>query len=336
MVNKNACPNVFFKESKKDSFSATNPLYCNEIELAVYYPAKQTGSSMYRPIPLIIADIKAFSNNFSDSDLDQVRSIKSYSGKNLPIADKQFPVIFFSPGYGVPAQEYENIITELVSHGYIVVGVNSQFISGNMSFNGSKISEFVTQVNEEDRMNLFRNSYKDLSYAYETLNQQRLLDPILSKIAWNKVALLGHSLGSVAVARFANHTGILAVGALDLTLDLIDGNNCHTDLKVPFMHIYSSQLYQRNETHEFPYLCKENASSAYKQVYVIGGNDPAYSMHMNFCDYSTLQYAPPILKAITELNNNPDEVFLGTGNGIKITDVMNQKLLEFFGKYVQD
>lgn len=336
LVNKNACPNVYFKESNKGSFSAGNSSYCNEIELAVYYPTKQTGTSPYRPISLIIADIKSFSNDISESDLEQVRNIKSYSGKNLPIADKQFPVIFFSPGYGVPAQEYENIISELVSHGYIIVGVNSQFISGNMSFNGSKVSEIVTQDNEEDRMNLFRNSYKDLAYAYETLSQQRLQDSVLKKINWNKVALLGHSLGSVAVARFATHPGILAVGALDLTLDLIDGNNCHPDVKVPFIHIYSSQLYQRNEKHEFPYLCKDNASSAYKQVYVIGGDDPSYSMHMNFCDYSTLQYAPPILKAITELNKKPDEVFLGTGNGVEITNVMNQKLLEFFGKYVPD
>ena len=334
LVNEKACPNVFFKESNKDNFSDNNLSYCNEIELAVYYPTQKISSSIYHTIPSLITDVKSFSNNVSDYDIEQIRGIKSHSGKNLPCVDKQFPVVFFSPGYGLPTQEYENIITELVSNGYIVIGINSQFINGDITFNNAKVSNVVEPETEEDKKNFFRTSYIDLSYVYEVLSHKQLSDSILNKISWDRVALFGHSLGSAVVARFANQAGINAVAALDLTIDLLEGNDCHQTLKVPFMHMFSSQLYQQNEMHEFPYLCKANESLSHKHIVIISGNnDPLYSMHMNFCDYSTLQYAPPIMSAMSELNQNPDAIFLGSGNGQEITDMINQKLLAFFAKY---
>lgn len=337
LVNEKACPNAFLNEKNKDSFSVNNLSHCNEIELAVYYPSNKINSSVYHPIPSLITDVKSFSNNVSESDIEQIRGIRSHSGKNLPCVDKQFPVVFFSPGYGLPTQEYENIITELVSNGYIVIGINSQFINGEIIFNNANVSNVVEPETEEDKKNFFRNSYIDLSYVYEVLSQKQLSDSILNKISWDRVVLLGHSLGSAVVARFANQAGIHAVAALDLTIDLLEGNDCHQNLKVPFMHMFSSQLYQQNEMHEFPYLCKANESLPYKHIVIISGNnDHLYSMHMNFCDYSTLQYAPPIMSSISELKKNPDAIFLGSGNGRDITEMINHKLLAFFAKYAKN
>lgn len=334
LVNNEACPNIFFKESNKENFSYSNKSYCNQIELAVYYPTQEEGSSAYYPIPSLITDIKSFSSKISESDIKQISKFRSYSGENLPVLDTQFPVIFFSPGYGLPTQEYENILTELVSNGYIVIGVNSQFINGAISFDNAKLSDVIEPETEEDKKNFFRNSYQDLSFVFKELRDKALSDPILEKISWNKISLLGHSLGAAVVARFANQNEVLSIITLDLTIDLLEGNDCHQNLKTPFMHMFSSQMYQQNETHEFPYLCKENEALPYKNIIVIQGNDdPLYSMHMNFCDYSTLQYAPSIMRAINELKKNPEEIFLGTGNGENITNEINQKSLEFFARY---
>ncbi len=336
LSNDESCPNVFFNESNKDSYSASNKSYCNEIQLSVYYPTNIKGTSDYTPIYSLIADVKSFGKIISVSDIAKISEIKSYSGKNLPIVESQFPIIFFSPGYGLPSQEYENTVTELASHGYIVVGVNSQFINGVITFNNAMQSKPIEPQNEEDKKNLFRNSYSDMSYSYEILRQGKMTDSILNKINWNKVGLLGHSLGAAVVARFANHEGILAVVAQDLTIDLFEGNDCHLYLKTPFMHMFSSQMYQQNDKEAFPYLCKENKSLPYKDIVIIEKNsDRLYSMHMNFCDYSTLQYVPPIMSALDSLKiREPKQVFLGNGNGRHITNIINKKLLIFFDKYL--
>lgn len=335
LINLKACPNSFFKESNKDSFSDINPLHCNEIELAVYYPTKKVGSSPYYPIPSLIADIQTFSTNVSESNIEHIKAIRSHSGINLPIVDKKFPVVFFSPGYGLPTQEYENTLTELASNGYIVVGVNSQFINGNISFNNTKIASVIEPETDEDKKDFFRNGYADFSYVYDVLSQKKLKDPVLNNISWNKFFLLGHSLGAAIVARFASYPGILAVATLDLTIDLLEGNDCHPGLKTPFMHIFSSQMYLKSDNKKFPYLCKKNESMPYKNIVVISGNNnPLYSMHMNFCDYSTLQYEPSIMSALNQLRKKPDTVFLGTGNGNKIVEQVNKKLLNFFSNYL--
>lgn len=338
LINKNACPNVFFTHKNAKSFSKKNTLHCNEIELAVYYPSKSKGSSEYRPIPSLVSDLNELNRHVSQRDLEQVKNIRSYAEQNAtPIKESNFPVLFFGPGYGLPAQEYENTLTDLASHGYIVIGVNSQFINGELSFNSAHIAKVIAPESEEDKKNLFRNTYSDLSYSYELLKKKEINDQLLSMINWGKVGLLGHSLGSAIVARFAYHKGICAVAALDLTIDLLEGNNCHKDLKAPFMHMFSTQLYHQNNNREFPYLCKANRSANYKQVLVIGPlANSSYSMHMNFCDYSTLQYFPIIHDALSVLEkNNSAAVFLGTGNGNKITTTINNNLLKFYDTYVQ-
>lgn len=331
LINEEACPNVFFKESNTDSFGINNSLHCNEIELIVYYPTNNRGSSVYQPISSLITDINSFSHNVSKSDIRQIKNIRSYSIENTPSVDKKFPVIFFSPGYGLPTQEYENTITELVSNGYIVIGVNSQFINGGIAFNKAKEADVIAPETEEDKKNFFRNSYLDLAYVFKQLNHQKLSDPIFKQISWDHIFLLGHSLGAAVVARFAKHKEITAVATLDLTIDLLEGNACHQDLKIPFMHMFSSQMYQHKD---MPYLCKANESLPFKKVVIINGNNtPLYSMHMNFCDYSTLQYAPAMTHALTELKKNPKDMFLGTGNGKDITTTINHHLQDFFDKY---
>lgn len=335
LVNDKACPNVYYNKDNKDMFSLNNPKYCNEIALAVYYPTKETGSSNYHGIDSVIRDIKSFNKDVLDDDIKQIKEIKSHIGIKTSVVDQQFPVIFFSPGYGLSTQEYENIITEIVSHGYIIVGINSQFINGDITFNNVTVP-VIEPKTKDDKKNLFNNSRKDLSYIYNLLSSDKLSDSILNKISFEKVGLLGHSLGAAVIAHFADDNKIAAIAALDLTVDLLYGNECHLNLKTPFMHMFSSQMYQQgNKEHEFPYLCKANKTMPYKKTVVIEATaDPLYSMHMNFCDYSTLQYAPPIMKTLNELKKNPEANFLGNGDGRQITQEINKDLVSFFNKYL--
>ncbi|MCC5792632.1 MAG: hypothetical protein JJT82_08525 [Legionellaceae bacterium] len=337
LVNTTACPNVFLRTSNKGTLSLGNTSYCNEIELAVYYPSNQYGYNHYKSIHSIVEDVKAFNKKVPDEDIKLIKKIKTYAGYNLKLVDGRFPLIIFSPGYGVPVQEYENTITDLVSHGYIVVGINSQFINGNLNMNDSRMSRTIEPKTAEDKKNLFRNTYADLSFVYRYLKQNTNQEPVFKRINWQKVGLLGHSLGAAAVARFSYQPGISAVAAEDLTIDLVQGNQCHLDLKKPFLHLFSMQLYRQIRNQSVPYLCKKNIGSPYKKVVVVGeGQDVNISLHMNFTDYSTLQYYPPIKNAMEIfVENNPDELILGTGNGYNITSQINRELNRFFAAHLK-
>lgn len=335
LINTQACPNIFYKKNSVD-FSQKNPRHCNEVWLAIYYPTTYHGHSVYYPAPSIVEDLKSITHDLSKSKISEIKRLKSNTSKEAPIAAGHFPTIFFSPGYGVPTQEYENIIVNLVSHGYIVVGVNSQFINGTLILpNGHRVKTTLPKTSQQ-RHDLFVNSLKDLSFVYKKLQSMQMQSPVLAAIDWKHTGLLGHSLGAGTVAHFANHEGVGAVASLDLTIDLLRNNTCKVRIKPPFLHLFSSYMYSINPSGNFPYLCRTTPRSHNAIVVLTDAHSPnnkSYSKHMNFVDYSTLQYQPTIANGLKHLSTS--QRFLGTGNGWVIVKKMNQVLLNFFNKHLK-
>ena len=316
------------------AFSITNTKHCDEIWLRIYYPSKQFGHSIYYPISSIISDTRSFTGTITEKQKSAIRSIRSHTLKNALIAQGHFPVIFFSPGYGLPTQEYENIIVNLVSHGYIAAGVNSQFINGELKFTGRVLSKVTTPKTDTQKKALFENSLSDLNYVVQMLKEGRISNNVTKSINWDEVGLLGHSLGAATVAHFANHKLIKAVVSLDLTTDLLFKKQCHSPITVPYLHLFSSAMYAQSKTGFFPYLCENDIKRQNEKVVVLSNKNlgKMYSMHMNFCDYSTLQYQPAINASLKILNKEPGQRFLGVGDGWKITDRINSQLLNFFSQ----
>ena len=72
--------------------------------------------------------------DFKESEMSVLQTLLEVKVSNYnklkPLENSKFPIIVFLPGSGLPAQSYSNIINEIVSHGYIVLGVNSFFVNG--------------------------------------------------------------------------------------------------------------------------------------------------------------------------------------------------------------
>ncbi len=339
LINNNACPNKFYDGKNGVDFSKNNVKKCDEIWLRIYYPTNKAGSSLYTPSSGLADDAKSANKALTTDEIKKLLAIRSFSTQNASIAKGKFPIILLSPGYGIPAQEYENIITNLVSHGYIIAGINSQFMNGALTLPNGHIVPVIQPDTKDQKKALFLNSLDDLSFTFDYLKNTSSKDNILKAINWSHIGLLGHSLGAGTVAHFADHDGIKAVASLDLTIDLQYGNNCHRDAHVPFMHMFSSDMYMQSKSGDYPYLCKDKKLNKDEYVVVLKNpNDPkdqAYSMHLNFVDYSTLQYHPVMEKTLNEVNKNPKQRFLGTGNGLTITNMINKKLLTFFDQYLK-
>lgn len=60
-----------------------------------------------------------------------------------------------------------------------------------------------------------------------------------------------------------------------------------------------------------------------------------FSYHMNFTDYSTLQYLPAEQIALAYSKQQKMKPILGIGNGWEITNSINIYLLQFFNTYLK-
>lgn len=78
------------------------------------------------------------------------------------------------------------------------------------------------------------------------------------------------------------------------------------------------RVYYQSIDGQFPYFCKDNKHRPLAELYVVNatGQDHFYSKHMNFSDYSTIQYEPIVHQAMSKMTK--EEQFLGIGNGYEI------------------
>ncbi|KTD60909.1 isoform II [Legionella santicrucis] len=146
-VNSNVCPDPNFSKRNKNDFSSGNKKYCHELMVRIYYPITSknyNGAPYYRPLIKTEQDILKTKFGVKTKDIETLSGLKSHTIENTPIIkNTKFPVLLFISGLGGVAQLYENMITELVSHGYIIVGINSVFINGDIILPNNRIVSMV-------------------------------------------------------------------------------------------------------------------------------------------------------------------------------------------------
>ncbi len=339
-INTDACPNKFFPFVSKNSFSAHNIYHCNEIRIRTYYPTNEIGSSNYVPHSSLIDIIKQYNKNHTLAEIKQVEHMQSFSKPDAKVSKGKYPIIFFTSGYDVLPQMYENMLTTLVSYGYIVVAINSEFLNGPFELaNGTMVKSYLPKTKAQGK-DLFIVNLEDLTFVYKQVLNKKLAAVISDSIDFEHIGLLGHSLGAGTVAHFAERENVQAVAALDLAWDNIYKNAVERDFDAPFLEIFSSQIYLKNKSGNFPYLPKNRPLRKDKYLYILHSklepNQKDYALHMSFSDQATLVSLPAINKAAQIANKSTDGRFSGLGNGWNIAAATNEQLLFFFDQYLKN
>ncbi len=302
-INQKDCPDVNFKGNNQDDFSPRNTKHCHEIVARIYYPTEtqhQPGSSYYPPfIASIQQDILKQLPAISKIELEQLTKIKSFSiEKTAIIKDKQFPILLFSPGFGSPAEEHENFITELVSQGYIVVGINTPFINLVALPNGHVVKPVdLANVKNIDKYlsdKLVPLQSQDLIYVYNKLHKEHYSNSLFSSMDLGHMGAFGHSIGAWTLVDVAyNHPSwFKAIVPLDIGEDK-DGKALKK-FTIPVM-------YQICSTRQLEYsplpVTFDLGHNGYLVVISPTERTIGYSQHNNFSDLSTLQYQPAITES---------------------------------------
>ncbi|HIF0233126.1 TPA: hypothetical protein ACXYK5_003073 [Legionella pneumophila] len=107
-------------------FSTNNKKRCHELMVRIYYPTRfktDDGSAYYQPLIRSEQEMLSKIPVVKLENINKLYEIKSHTVESAPVISKKFPVVLFMSGLGGIAQMYENLITELVSHGYVVIGI---------------------------------------------------------------------------------------------------------------------------------------------------------------------------------------------------------------------
>ena len=355
----NRCPDPDYNLGSAHDFSPENTNHCREILVRVYYPTNQPvslGSAYYAPQITFFEDFLNFYVSqeapfLLPLDFHELAALKSYAHENdRPATVEKFPVILFGSGAGSPVQVYENVITNLASHGYVVVAVNSIFSSGyNALPNGHVVKTDYTNSEEEIQQATVART-TDVLYVKNHLDD---IDKNLANIMdETNVGIMGHSQGANAIVKIMkshNEKYFKAAIAMDA-----DAEEIFPSFAKPFLHELSGQRYWTAQHTLTPKIAMPKYILN-KNNYVVGIvpslNDlihlPSvthlYSIHGSFTDWSTLQYTSAfqaMVPAFDKLNpimfksNSPGYEW-GTGNGFAVSHTINIYTLKFFDIYLK-
>ncbi len=335
-INQNNCPDFNFNGTNQDDFSPNNTSYCHEIVTRIYYPIvtpSQLGVLYYPPFIKTEQEGLSHVPDVTPEQVQQLSTIRSYSVEKAPIiAGKKFPVLLFSPGFGCPAELYENFITELVSQGYIVVSISTPFINFVALPNGHIVNAAQIKDHDEIEKKFVPLQAEDVSYVYEKIFSLHSLNPLFSIMDLKHIGAFGHSIGARVIADVA-HTHpnwFQAAATLDIGSDTT--GESQKKFNIPFMHAISS-----NRISESPLPVNfELGKNGYLVGFSPNEQDHDYSYHMNFSDISTLVYLPAYQVYLEYLNKQGAPPVIGTANGWELTHSINTYLVKFFDAFLKD
>ncbi len=184
---------------------ASSPTTPREFMIQVWYPAENAPGvrAWYRDPRM---------NTLKSSHL---RLVKTHSYWNLPVAKepRTFPVLLFSPSSGGFRSQNTFEVEELVSQGYIVVGIDHPYSSSRVVFPDGHVTYSVPWMDTASAVAFEESNRKvELMVEDHVADARFLLDemerwnrpgsgePLAGRMELTKVGVFGHSFGGALAA----------------------------------------------------------------------------------------------------------------------------------------
>jgi len=308
--------------SRPDS---TAPSRHREVVVWAWYPAAVHGSAAAQWMPGKWGEVfwseysKGHGGLGAPPDLSAIRT-HAYADAPVEPSAQKYPLLLFAPGSGTTPLDYSGIIEDIVSHGYIVLGVESEFGRASVFADGRVVpghdpvprggpgAPRSTEQAIRAWEDAAREFGKDLSFALTHLTALR--DTPLSRLAdLTRVGVFGHSLGGAAALQCA-HDDARVRAVVD-----IDGSP-----------IWSA----RNGRLQKPVMILSAASTSLDYDGVLSGAMSAYhvrvagTVHSFPSDIRVMPFAQP---------STPNAQLVAPSRGLVITATFVEA---FFGNYLLD
>jgi predicted dienelactone hydrolase len=220
----------------------------------IWYPAQAGGpGDSYVP-----ADLRAPTGGganvwtYLTHDLDKVRD-RAIRDAPLSPQRSSYPVLIMRAGASAPVLNYSTLAEDLASHGYIVVGFDAPYFTGEVVFRGGRVVTRAPANNPEgcvDSDNWARQEScvtpilaawtTDIALALDHLAAMNRADPqgrFDGRLDLARVGVFGHSLGGAAAAQFCHDDTRCRAGA-DID-GALHGTVIEEGLRQPFLFLMS-------------------------------------------------------------------------------------------------
>ena len=324
-----------------------------ELMIKVWYPAKTKASAKQDPY-LDKANRTSFINKYGGgilppASMDYLDRVKTHVYQDAPIADDIFPVLLFSHGYGSNASGYYALLTEIASHGYIVINMNHTYESLGATFpdgseklfdyefqaaDGADAMEhigpirdaFVNKLPYEERHAIIREASKDYNITAMVKRWTKDMMYTLDQLeAWNKDGFLKNRLDLDKTGVFGHSRGGGAAGQLTIkdsrikaavNIDGVQwGEMMDTIYTRPFLYISADWPEEKEDINAHVY--KNKSTDYFYESKLLTASHP------NFMD---IPFMVPV-KSLAQTGAIDPET------GIKIT---NDLVITFFDKHLKD
>ena len=176
-----------------------------ELMIQVWYPAKN------------VAGIRAW---YRDPRMNTAKSyhlrwVRTHSFWDLPAAEepREFPVLLFSPSSGGFRSQNTFQVEELVSQGYIVVGIDHPYSSSRVVFPDGRIAyslpwvdtstQAAYEVSNRKAELMLEDHVADASFVLDEMgrwNRPGSTEPLAGRMDLTRVGVFGHSFGGALAA----------------------------------------------------------------------------------------------------------------------------------------
>ena len=197
----------------------------------LWYPtsARDGKRSPYFTDLELLESIKAGSS--APEAVESWRKLSTHAIENAPVAEGTFPLVLFSPGFGMARAYYTSWIEELVSHGFVVAAIDHPF-AGHTWIDGRVIEN---QVHPEGPEGETGDMAADLQFLLPLLSQHTGVDS-------GRVAAVGHSIGGAAALQ-ACHLEPRITGCINLD-GAAFGAFARTGVGKPFLVIHQQPVFE--------------------------------------------------------------------------------------------
>ena len=193
-----------------------------KLMVQVWYPAEKDLNLDLQTYPKQVAEALNSVLNVPDWLFGYFSNINTHTyidAKVLPL-DTKYPLIVFSPGNNSTRFQNTAVIEELVSSGYVVIGVDHPYTSNDVAYTDGTIayrSDGQLEVTSKDEFyeREINIRTEDLQFVIQYLKSDHLLtyaSEIVKQIDFDQVGMLGHSYGGATIVETMAREPYIKVG----------------------------------------------------------------------------------------------------------------------------